>query len=69
MAAAEVRAGEAGALLRAGLGVAAGVPAASAGVPDGTVSAGAPAIRKAVGTVARPCHTAQWPDSHRKQGY
>lgn len=53
-----VRAGEPGALLGAGLRA----PVVSAGgVPDRAVPAGAPASRRDVGWVARPCHTAQGP--------
>lgn len=57
----EVRVGEAVGLLCAGLGAAAGGTAVTAGKVLRTISAGVPAIRKAVSTVPRPCPPGQWP--------
>lgn len=51
----EVRVGEAAGLLCAGLGA---VVVSAGKALEGAVSAGVPAIRKAVSSVPRPCHAA-----------
>lgn len=63
----EMRVGEAAGLLCAGLGAVVARAAVAAGKAlEGAVSAGVPAIRKAVSTVPQPCHMGggeQGPDS------